>query len=320
MNAASITNIWRRAALAGMIGILVAVSTYAQGSTNIAYKTVKVDGLDIFYREAGDPKNPTLLLLHGFPASSHMFRELIPRLSDRFHMVAPDYPGFGYSSAPSRSEFKYTFDNLANVVDKFTKTIGLDKYAIYVQDYGSPVGFRLAVKNPEKIIGIIVQNGNAYEEGLTELAEPLKVFGRTRDAQVEKTLRGFMTLEGTKFQYITGAKDAAKLSPDAWTFDQARLDRPGVIDIQLELFADYLNNVRAYPTWHEYLRKNQPPTLIVWGKNDPFFSVKNIDGFRRDLKDPEVHILDGGHFILEEQPDAIAGYIRQFFAKSVTKR
>jgi pimeloyl-ACP methyl ester carboxylesterase len=299
---------------------ILTVGANAQASGTVAYKTVKVDGLDIFYREGGDPQKPTLLLLHGFPASSHMFRELIPKLATKFHVVAPDYPGFGYSSAPSRNDFKYTFDNVSSVVDKFTQTIGLKKYAIYVQDYGSPVGFRLAVKNPEKITGLIVQNGNAYEEGLTDLAEPLKVFGKTRDAKVEQTLRGFMTLDGTKFQYVQGAKDASKISPDAWTFDQSLLDRPGIKEIQLDLFADYHSNLKAYPTWHEYLKKNQPPTLIVWGKHDPFFGLQNIDGFRRDLKNPEVHILDGGHFVLEEQPEAIAGYILEFFTKQLAKR
>jgi pimeloyl-ACP methyl ester carboxylesterase len=244
-----------------------------------------------------------------------MFRELIPRLSDDFHIVAPDYPGFGYSSAPGTADFRYTFDNLSSVIDKFTQVVGLQKYTIYVQDYGSPVGFRLAVKNPQKISGVIVQNGNAYEEGLTELAEPLKVFGKTRDPKVEETLRGFMTLDGTKFQYVTGARDAASISPDAWTFDQSLLDRPGIKEIQLELFADYYSNLNAYPAWHAYLRKYQPPTLIVWGKNDPFFGLQNIDGFRRDLKKPAVHILDGGHFVLEEQPGEIAELIRGFFAK-----
>jgi pimeloyl-ACP methyl ester carboxylesterase len=307
-----------RALAAGLFSVMMVPGLNAQ--TNTAYKTVKIDGLDIFYREAGDTSKPTILLLHGFPASSHMFRELIPKLSDRFHIVAPDYPGFGYSPAPSNKEFHYTFDNLANVIDKFTQTIDLKRYTIYVQDYGSPVGFRLAVKNPEKITGLIVQNGNAYEEGLTDLAVPLKVFGQTRDKKVEDTLRGFMTLEGTKFQYVQGAKDPAKISPDAWTFDQSLLDRPGIKEIQLDLFADYLSNIKAYPAWHEYLKKNQPPTLIVWGKNDPFFSLKNIDGFRRDLKDPEIHILDGGHFVLEEQPDAIANYIRQAFSKSVARK
>ncbi|HEV8592065.1 MAG TPA: alpha/beta fold hydrolase, partial [Pyrinomonadaceae bacterium] len=229
-------------------------------------------------------------------------------------------PGFGYSSTPSNKEFHYTFDNLANVIDKFTQTIDLKRYTIYVQDYGSPVGFRLAVKNPEKITGLIIQNGNAYEEGLTDLAVPLKVFGQTRDKKVEETLRGFMTLEGTKFQYVEGASDAGKISPDAWTFDQSLLDRPGIKEIQLDLFADYLSNIKAYPAWHEYLKKNQPPTLVVWGKNDPFFSLKNIDGFRRDLNDPEIHILDGGHFVLEEQPDAIASYIRQAFSKPVARK
>ena len=248
-----------------------------------------------------------------------MFRNLIPRLADNFHVVAPDYPGFGQSSAPDVKQFNYTFDNLANVIDKFTLAVGLKRYAIYVQDYGSPVGFRLAVKNPAKISAIIEQNGNAYLEGLSEAAAPLRLYGETRDPKMAEALRGFLKPETTKFQYTHGAKNLNRISPDTWTHDQALLDRPGNADIQLALFADYSSNVKAYPVWHEYLRKNQPPTLVVWGRNDPFFTLKNIDGFRRDLKEPEIHLLDGGHFALEEYTDEIAQYIKQFFAKRSIK-
>ena len=301
---------------------LIFISTInAQTSKNatVTYNTVKIDGLDIFYREAGDRSKPTILLLHGFPTSSFMFRNLIPQLADNFHVVAPDYPGFGQSSAPDVKQFNYTFDNLANVIDKFTLAVGIKRYAIYVQDYGSPVGFRLAVKNPEKISAIIEQNGNAYLEGLSEAAAPLRLYGETRDPKIAETLRGFLKPETTKFQYTHGAKNLNRVSPDTWTHDQALLDRPGNADIQLALFADYSSNVKAYPVWHEYLRKNQPPTLVVWGKNDPFFTLKNIDGFRRDLKEPEIHLLDGGHFALEEYTDEIAQYIKQFFAKRSIK-
>ena len=293
--------------------------TSKQPDTTVTYNTVKIDGLDIFYREAGDRSKPTILLLHGFPTSSFMFRNLIPRLADNFHVVAPDYPGFGQSSAPDVKRFNYTFDNLANVIDKFTLAVGLKRYAIYVQDYGSPVGFRLAVKNPEKISAIIEQNGNAYLEGLSEAAAPLRLYGETRDPKMAEALRGFLKPETTKFQYTHGAKNLNRISPDTWTHDQALLDRPGNADIQLALFADYSSNVKAYPVWHEYLRKNQPPTLVVWGRNDPFFTLKNIDGFRRDLKEPEIHLLDGGHFALEEYTDEIAQYIKQFFAKRSIK-
>jgi pimeloyl-ACP methyl ester carboxylesterase len=303
-------------ALIGLLTIAAAIGVRAEA--RVSYKTVKVEGLDIFYREAGDKSKTAILLLHGFPASSHMFRELIPKLADKFYVVAPDYPAFGFSSAPDPAEFKYTFDHLAQVVDGFTKALGITKYAIYLQDYGSPVGFRLAIKNPDNVTALIVQNGNAYEEGLTEAAAPLKSYGKDRNKASEETLRGFMTLEGTKFQYVTGAKDPRQLSPDAWTFDQALLDRPGIKEIQLDLFADYLSNIQMYPAWHEYLKKNQPSALILWGKNDPFFNLKNIDGFRGDLRDPEIHILDGGHFVLEEQPDEIAAYIKQFMVKTMT--
>ncbi|MBI1762972.1 MAG: alpha/beta hydrolase [Acidobacteria bacterium] len=285
-----------------------------QRLTQTTYNTVKIDGLDIFYREAGDPSKPTILLLHGFPTSSHMFRNLIPALADRFHLVAPDYPGFGQSSAPAANEFNYTFDNLANIIDKFTNTIGLKKYSLYVQDYGAPVGFRLALKNPGRVQTLIVQNGNAYEEGLSEAAAPLKTFGETRDPKIAEVLRGFLKQETTKFQYTQGARRQNRISPDTWTHDQALLDRPGNAEIQLALFADYSSNIESYPAWHEYLRKHQPPTLIVWGRNDPFFTVKNIDGFRRDLKNVEVHLLDGGHFALEEYTGDIAEKICNFFA------
>jgi pimeloyl-ACP methyl ester carboxylesterase len=304
---------------AGLVVSGLSVRAQKNADSAIAYNTVKIDGLDIFYREAGDKSKPTILLLHGFPTSSFMFRNLIPQLADKFHVVAPDYPGFGQSSAPDASDFNYTFDNLANVIDKFTVAVNLKKYSLYVQDYGSPVGFRLALRNPQKIQALIVQNGNAYEEGLSEAAAPLKLYGETRDPKIETALRGFLKPEITKFQYTEGAKDLSRISPDTWTHDQALLDREGNAEIQLALFADYSSNVKSYGAWHEYLKKNQPPTLVVWGKNDPFFTLKNIDGFRRDLKNVEVHLLDGGHFALEEYTDEIAADIRVFFDKQKIK-
>jgi pimeloyl-ACP methyl ester carboxylesterase len=290
----------------------------SQLRTQVTYNTVKIEGLDIFYREAGDPSKPTILLLHGFPTSSHMFRNLMPALAERFHLVAPDYPGFGQSSAPPVNEFNYTFDNLAGVIDKFTSTIGLKRYSLYLQDYGSPVGFRLALKNPGRVQALIVQNGNAYEEGLSPAAAPLKTYGETRDPKIAEALRGFLKAETTKFQYTEGARHLNRISPDTWTHDQALLDRPGNAEIQLALFADYASNIKSYPVWHEYLRKHQPPTLIVWGRNDPFFTVAGAEAFLRDLPKAELHLLDTGHFALEEESEGIADHIRRFLDGAAT--
>jgi len=282
----------------------------------VTYQTVKIDGLDIFYREAGERSKPTILLLHGFPTSSFMFRNLIPQLSRDFHIVAPDYPGFGQSSMPKVGEFDYTFENLANIVDKFTQKLKINKYSLYVQDYGSPIGFRLALKHPERVQALIIQNGNAYESGLSEKAQFLKTYGETRDPQLTEMLRGFLKLETTKFQYVHGARNPNLISPDTWTHDQALLDRAGNAEIQLALFADYSSNVRSYPLWHEYFRQKQPPALVVWGKNDPFFTVNGVEeGYKKDLKNIEINYFDGGHFVLEEYTDEIAGKIRSFLDK-----
>lgn len=308
------------------IGIFISGSsikaqqTTSKTETAITYNTVKIDGLDIFYREAGNKTKPTILLLHGFPTSSFMFRNLIPRLADKFHVVAPDYPGYGQSSMPKVNEFDYTFENLTNIVEKFTNAVGLTKYSLYVQDYGAPIGFRLAVKHPEKVQALIIQNGNAYEEGLTEATAFLKSYGETRDPQLTAKLLGFLKLETTKFQYTYGASNPKLISPDTWIYDQALLDREGNNDIQIALFADYLSNVKLYPAWHEYFRRNQPPTLVVWGKNDPFFSVKGVEeGYKKDLKNIEIHYFETGHFALEEESEAIASSIREFFAKQKIK-
>ena len=284
----------------------------------LTYNTIKIDGLDIFYREAGDKSKPTILLLHGFPSSSFMFRDLMPLLSDAYHVVAPDYPGFGQSSMPKVDEFEYTFENLTNIVDKFTQQLKLDKYSIYVQDYGSPVGFRLAVKHPERIQAVIVQNGNAYETGLGEAAVPLKSYGETGDEKIGEKLKGLLTLEATKEQYIGGAKNPQFVSPDTWTLDQSLLDREGNQAIQLALFKNYYTNIQQYDTWHEYFRKYQPPALVVWGKNDPIFTVNGVEnGYKKDLKNIEVNYYDGGHFALEEYGDDIAAKIQSFLSKNV---
>lgn len=308
-----------------VIAAFGATAIYAHAQTKVetarvTYNTVKIDGQNIFYREAGDKGKPTILLLHGFPTSSFMFRNLIPLLAGSYHVVAPDYVGFGQSSMPKINEFEYTFENLTNVVDKFTQELKLTKYSIYVQDYGSPVGFRLAVKHPERIQAIIVQNGNAYENGLSKAAAPLRTYGETGDEKIGESLKGFLKLETTKFQYTHGAKNPALISPDTWTHDQSLLDRAGNEAIQLALFKNYITNIRQYDAWHEYFRKHQPPTLVVWGKNDPFFTVDGVEnGFKKDLKNIEIHYYDGGHFALEEYAPEIAAAIHGFLAKNVKK-
>ncbi len=240
--------------------------------TQTTYHTVPVNGVNIFYREAGDPTKPTVVLLHGFPSSSHMYRELIPRLAASYHVVAPDMPGFGHSDSPSPDTFAYTFDNLAEIIDKFLNTLNLTHYSIYIQDYGSPIGFRLFTRHPERIQAIITQNGNAYTEGLSPFwAEYLEPYWQNPNAETTAKVASLLTLDLTKFQYTAGSRNAAKVSPDSWTHDQSILDRPGNDKIQLALFYDYRNNLKLYDSWHEQLRKSLPPGLAVWGKNDPIF-------------------------------------------------
>ncbi|BAZ11777.1 alpha/beta hydrolase fold protein [Calothrix sp. NIES-4071] len=283
------------------------------------YRTVKIDGLDISYREAGSPLSPTILLLHGFPTSSHMFRNLIPALADQFHLVAPDYPGFGNSSMPTVEEFEYTFDNLASVMEKFIEAKGLKKYSLYVMDYGAPIGYRIAAKHPEKVEALIVQNGNAYEEGLREFWEPLKAYWQNRTSENADKLRQFLTLDATKWQYTHGVRNIEAISPDNWNIDQALLDRPGNSDIQLALFYSYASNLPLYPQWQEYFRKYQPPTLVVWGKNDYIFPADGAYPYKRDLKDIEFHLLNTGHFALEEDGDIISQLITNFINAHVSK-
>ncbi len=276
------------------------------------HRTTEVDGLEIFYREAGPQEAPTILLLHGFPTSSHMFRNLIPALSDRFHLVAPDYPGYGNSSMPSVDEFDYTFDRLAEVVEKFITKLRLKRYSLYVMDYGAPVGFRIATRHPQQVEALIVQNGNAYEEGLREFWDPIKAYWKERSDANAEPLRKLLTLEATRWQYTHGVRDVEAISPDNWRIDQALLDRPGNKEIQLQLFYDYGSNPPLYPQWQAYLRQHQPPTLVVWGKNDPIFPAEGAHPYKRDLTDLDFHLLDTGHFALEEDGDVIAGRIRSF--------
>jgi pimeloyl-ACP methyl ester carboxylesterase len=276
------------------------------------FRTVSIDGLDIFYREAGERSNPTILLLHGFPTSSHMFRNLMPALADRFHLVAPDYPGYGNSSMPTVNEFDYTFDHLAQIVEKFITAIDLKKYSLYLMDYGAPIGYRIAAKYPERVEALIVQNGNAYEEGLGEFWGPLKAYWQDRSPENADKLKYLVTLEATKWQYTNGVRNLEAISPDTWNMDQLFLDRPGNQDIQLALIYSYQFNLLLYPQWQAYFRQYQPPTLVVWGKNDQGFSVEGAYSYKRDLQNLELHLLDTGHFALEEDGEVIANYIRQF--------
>lgn len=278
-----------------------------------AYGILEHDGLNLFYREAGPKDAPTILLLHGFPSSSHMFRDLLPRLAADFHLVAPDYPGFGYSSAPSVTEFAYTFDHLADVIDRFVQSLGLERFSLYVQDYGGPVGFRLAARHPEWVEALIVQNANAYEEGVTDtFRNLLGPLWENRTGATEQPVLDLFELEGTKFQYQHGARNPNGMNPDAWTHDQYGLNRPGNKLIQLDLQANYYTNLAQYEAWHAYFQTYQPPTLVVWGEGDPLFGVKGAQAYKRDLKDVEVHLLNTGHFALEEDAEVIAEHIRRF--------
>lgn len=289
----------------------------ADTDTTVHYRNVDVDGLKVFYREAGDARKPTILLLHGFPTSSQMYRNLIPKLADRYHVVAPDYPGFGESSAPERAAFNYTFENLSIVVERFTQKIGLKNYALYLMDYGAPVGFRLAVRHPERVTALIVQNGNAYVEGLRDFWIPFRQYWQDNAPASREALRGFLKIDATIFQYTNGVRDTSLVSPDTWTVDQYRLDRPGNNEIQLDLFYDYQTNVELYTVWQNYLRTYQPPTLVVWGKNDPIFPAQGAEPFKRDLRNLEFHLLDTGHFALETHGAEIAGLVRRFLQRNV---
>jgi pimeloyl-ACP methyl ester carboxylesterase len=303
----------------------------------VMYRSVEIDGQTIAYREAGPANTPTLLLLHGFPTSSHMFRNLMPALADQFHLVAPDYPGYGNSSMPSVEEFDYSFANLAGIMDKFTVKLGLNRYSLYLMDYGAPIGFRMAAKHPERIEGLIIQNGNAYVEGIdNDFWEPIKEYWKDRAAvnkgldnpwwqniknahgktsmTNDEALRFLITLGATQWQYTNGVRDKETISPDNWHVTQRLLDRPGNDAIQLQLFYDYGSNPPLYPEWQAYFRKHQPPTLIVWGAKDEIFPAAGASPYKRDLKNLEFHLLDTGHFALEEDGDIIAAEIREFLA------
>ncbi len=320
--------------------VIINLPARANEANDISYKTVTIENVDIFYREAGDPNRPTLLLLHGFPTSSHMFRELIPALADQYHLVAPDYPGYGYSSMPGVDEFDYSFDNIARLIEKFTDEIGLDRFSLYLMDYGAPIGFRIATSRPERIESLIIQNGNAYNEGIdNDFWEPIQAYWKDRKAvnqgldnnwwknvkaaynkpemTNDEALSFLVTLGATKWQYTNGVANPEAVSPDTWNHVQPLLDREGNQAIQLQMFYSYGSNPPLYPAWQEYLRTQQPPTLIVWGEKDEIFPAAGAEPYKRDLKDLEYHLLDTGHFALETHGQEIADLIRSFLKRKV---
>lgn len=291
--------------------------THATGHVT-HYRTADIDGVSLFYREAGPPNGPVVLLLHGFPTSSHMFRNLMPALSDRYHVITPDYPGFGQSAAPDHKQFAYTFAHYASLMDALLQHLGVTRYAMYVMDYGAPVGYRLALLHPERVAALVVQNGNAYAEGLGAFWDPIKAYWADGSEARRRALDVLVAPETTKFQYTDGVGDVSRISPDNWVHDQALLDRPGNKDIQLDLFRDYGTNVPLYPEFQAFFREHQPPTLIVWGKNDKIFPAAGAGPYLRDLPKAELHLLDTGHFALEDKLDVMAPMIRDFLDRSVT--
>jgi Predicted hydrolases or acyltransferases (alpha/beta hydrolase superfamily) len=283
--------------------------------STVTYQKVDVDGIGVFYREAGAKDAPTILLLHGFPTAGHMFRDLIPQLADRFRLVAPDLPGFGKSDMPAPGTFTYTFENIANVIDRFTEIIGLPRFAMYVFDYGAPVGFRLAVRHPDRINAIISQNGNAYEEGLSDGWNPIRAYWQEPSLANREALRSFLEPDTTRWQYTYGVPDETAVSPDGYSLDNFYLARPGADEVQLDLFGDYKSNVALYPTFQEYFRKHKPPFLAAWGKNDPFFLPAGAEAFKRDIPSATVRFFDTGHFALETHANEIAALIRDLLAR-----
>ena len=281
------------------------------------HKTIEVNGVDIFYREAGPKDAPTILLLHGYPTSSHMFRNLIEDLSSQYHLIAPDYPGYGKSEQPPMEEFDYSFDNMANIIEGFLDKMEIKQYSIYLMDYGAPIGYRIAAKYPERVQSLIIQNGNAYDEGLRDFWIPIKKYWNEYTIENGKALEGFHAPEGLKWQYTHGVRDVAAISPDNWEMDMRHISRPENNDIQLAMFYDYRTNVPLYPSWQEYFRTYQPPTLIVWGKNDYIFPAEGAHPYKKDLNKVDFHLLDTGHFALEEDGEKIAQLIRNFMEREI---
>ncbi|RWY79040.1 alpha/beta hydrolase [Rhizobium leguminosarum] len=290
-----------------------------QAPATIHYRSMKIDGVNVFYREAGPADGPVVVLLHGFPTSSHMFRNLIPLLADRYRVIAPDYPGFGQSDAPEHTKFEYSFGHYADIVDTLLTKLGAAKYSMYVMDYGAPVGYRLALKHPDRVTGLIVQNGNAYDEGIRDFWNPIRTYWKSGAKKDREALAVLVAPETTKFQYTDGVKDLTRISPDNWVHDQALLDRPGNKDIQLDLFYDYRTNLPLYPQFQAFFRDRKPPTLIVWGKNDQIFPEEGAHPYLRDLPEAEFHLIDTGHFALEDKLDEMAPLIRSFLDRNIAK-
>lgn len=299
--------------------IILNTTANAQNATAVTYHTIKVDNLNIFYREAGNKNKPTILLLHGFPSSSVMFRDLINELAANYHLIAPDYPGFGQSSMPNTTEYKYTFDNVATTINHFIDALGLTKFSLYLQDYGGPIGFRIATQRPQFIQALIIQNANAYNEGLGDALKPLVAYIQNPNAETEKAARNFLTLDATKWQYTEGAENPNKISPDAYTLDQHYLDRKGNDEIQLALFRDYGSNLPLYAVWQAYFKKEQPATLVLSGKNDKLFVAAGAEAFKKDLPNAQINLLNGGHFVLEEKHTEAAKLISDFLHKKSIK-
>jgi len=294
-----------------------AAQTPAAAATDAHYRSARIDGVEVFYREAGPADAPAILLLHGFPSSSRMFRNLIPALADRYHVIAPDYPGFGESPAPDRKAFHYTFAAYAKLVDGLTATLGVQRYALYVQDYGAPVGYRLAIAHPDRVTALVIQNGNAYEEGFSPFWKPIRAYWTDPSPQNRNALRAGLTREATRSQYVDGVADPSHIDPENWRVDQALLDRPGIDQVMLDLFYDYRTNAALYPQFQAFFRERRPPTLIVWGKNDVIFPAEGARAYLRDLPKAELHLLDSGHFALEDKGPEIAALMRDFLGRAL---